>query len=127
MRLLLVATLLILGACGGEDPLAGREFVVVDSDGIELAPGSALRVTFADGTLRVTGGCNVLSGGYSLRDERLIVGELVQTEMACDEPLMRLDADVAALVASSPSIARVADVLTIGDGSRSLTLRATQD
>lgn len=122
MRLLLVATLAFLAACGGEDPLAGREFVVVESDGIELAPGSALRVAFTDGTLRVTGGCNVLSGNYRLDGGRLVVAALTQTEMACDEALMVLDAEVAALLRVSPEWSVEDGSLHLSDGLRSLRM-----
>lgn len=122
MRALVVALLAMLAACGTGDSLAGREFVVVGSDGIELAPGSAPRFTYSDGLLRVTGGCNTLSGTYRLEGDRLVVEEMSQTEMACDEPLMALDAAISALLLASPTWSLDGDSLRLTDGLRSLRM-----
>lgn len=64
-----------------------------------LAPGSEIRLAFSEGQLRITAGCNSMSGAYRLDGSRLSVESLATTEMGCDQPLMEQDAWVAGLFA----------------------------
>lgn len=58
-----------------------------------------LQLDFSDGRLGVSGGCNRQGGNYRLEDNRLTVGPLAQTMMACvDSALMAQDAAIAALL-----------------------------
>lgn len=51
-----------------------------------------LQLDFADGHVGISGGCNRIGGSYAIEGQRLQVGELVQTLMACPEQaLMALD------------------------------------
>jgi heat shock protein HslJ len=43
-------------------------------------------VRFADGRVNGFSGCNTFSGDYTLDGDRLVLGQLASTMMACDEP-----------------------------------------
>lgn len=62
-----------------------------------LVEDSEIRLAFADGQLRITAGCNTMSGGYRLEGTRLTVEPLAGTEMGCEQALMDQDAWVAGL------------------------------
>jgi heat shock protein HslJ len=112
-RTLLVApllTLLALAGCGdessgpaggaGSDP-DGTTYVVtgvtVGGEPHRLVRGSQIRLSFADGRLGISAGCNSMSGSYALQGTRLTVEPLAMTDMGCDRPLMEQDAWVAGL------------------------------
>lgn len=133
-----VALLPLAGACGdGGSPalvesLVGHRYVAVDATGIDLPAGSSLGISFdepgdepgADGRLGVSGGCNLIGGGFALdsSDRLQSVGGWIQTEMACDEPLMALDAAVVTLLDSSPTLSLDGTTLTVTAGATRLTL-----
>lgn len=48
-----------------------------------------LQLHFADNRLGVSQACNHISGDYSIRGGDLVPGTLVQTMMACEQPLMQ--------------------------------------
>jgi len=134
----LAALLPLLVSCGGSsgtglvDSLVGHRFAAVSAVGIDLPQGTSLGISFdepgdepgADGRLGVSGGCNLIGGGYALddRDTLRAVGGWIQTEMACDEPRMVLDAAVVALLDSSPVLSLEGTTLTITSGGTRLTL-----
>jgi len=71
--------------------LDGRTFLSTGITGHVLVPGSQVRVTFDNGTLGASGGCNSMSGAYQVVDGRLQVGQMATTEMGCAAPLMAQD------------------------------------
>jgi heat shock protein HslJ len=77
----------------------------------------SLQLDFADGRLSASGGCNGMSGAYSIEKGTLKVGMLTQTQMACEPKLMQADQAIAAALAAAPDI-------SIENGSNpTLTLR----
>ncbi len=130
--------LLALGACGddsdggsGGNPisLVGRSFVATTADGFALPDAATLVIRFDAGQLGVSGGCNLIGGAYRFDGAVLIADEgFMQTEMACDEPLMQLDADVVALLGSKPTISMNAsgETITITGAEASLALTEQQ-
>lgn len=108
-------------------------FVAVTAQGFDLPSASNLRIVFDDpdgssATLGVSGGCNLIGGEIRLDDGVMIsVDGWMQTEMACDEPLMRLDSDVIALLDGRPELSLTGDELVIDGGSTVLTLARTTD
>lgn len=126
----LAAVVLVGAACGGDDgdsssapPLNGRTFVTTaaaDVEGATLVPGSAIRVSFDDeGTsLSAHAGCNSMGGGWSLDGDTLVVGDMFQTQMACEDALMDQDSWLVALLTSGPTLTLAGDTLTIrGEGA----------
>ena len=55
------------------------------------APGDAVTITFESGRVHGFAGCNRLTGSYSLDGERLVLGILGGTMMACPEPAMSVE------------------------------------
>lgn len=131
-------SLLALGGCGDDSDgvpsgnpisLVGRAFVATSADGFALPDAATLVIRFDPGQLGVSGGCNLIGGAYRFDGAVLVADEgFMQTEMACDEPLMQLDTDVVALLGSKPTISTNAagDVLTITGAAASLTLTEQQ-
>lgn len=135
-----VGLLVLLAACGneGEAPrdavgrgpagADGTAYVVtgvtVAGERQDLVPGSEIRLAFADGSLRITAGCNTMSGDYELVGTRLSVAPLAMTEMGCAPRLMEQDAWVAGLFERPVQLATGDDASLIsGDTVLSLTDR----
>ena len=101
----------------------GHAYLAEAAVGLELPEQSSLRLQFDAGQLGVSGGCNLIGGAYSFDGDVLVVDEMIQTEMACDQPLMDLDQAMIELLTSRPTAALADDVLTLTSGETSLTLR----
>ena len=81
-----------LNGCGGT-PVAGGSpegghwsMLAIDDD---LVSGGDYFIEFGSGRLSGRAGCNRFSGTYSITGDRLSVGPLMATRMACPEPRMR--------------------------------------
>lgn len=107
-------------------PLGGYRWVLTsatDASGARidaLFPSAETKRTlsFDDGRLSVTGGCNNMSGSCTLSDGKLTVGPLAATEKACEPALMAADTAAAALFAQPAMV-------TAGGAGPSPTLRIT--
>jgi heat shock protein HslJ len=65
-----------------------------------IVPGHAFVMRFQDANLSVQGGCNTMNGSWRISPQgRLMIGRLAATMKACDEPLMKADAALAAVLA----------------------------
>lgn len=70
--------------------LAGGEWRVTAIDGQPVGDGPAITMTFADGQLSGSAGCNRYAGSAQPgADSTLKPGAMVATRMACPEPLMQ--------------------------------------
>ena len=101
--------------------LDGRTFLSTAVTGHVLVPGSTVRLTFADGTLGATAGCNSMSGAYRIADGRLETGQMATTEMACAEPLMAQDQWLAGFLAGA-GITLDGNTLTLAKEGVTMTL-----
>ena len=98
----------------------------VDGQGARIeallpGPDHVLQLDFADGRIAVGGGCNQMSGTYTLSGDRFSVGPLVQTKRFCGEPLMATDATIARLLGAGGTLSSGTDgalVLTTDSGER---------
>lgn len=86
-------------------------------------PEQPLQLDFSEGRVAVSGGCNRIGGGYSHEGDALRVAQLVQTQMACPQPLMDQDAAIAGLLGGDLALATEDSdpprlVLTAADGAR---------
>jgi heat shock protein HslJ len=69
--------------------LAGSEWRPTAIGGIEVPADPGMFVRFGgDGKLAGNGGCNRFFGTYKLAGERIEIGKLGATRMACPEPVM---------------------------------------
>lgn len=129
----------ILFACGdersgpiddGEPPvdqsdsgnLVDREFwstaISENGEPRALVNGTRISLTFGDGTLGASAGCNSMGAGYTLEGESpvsgtLVVGEMSMTEMGCDEPRHAQDTWLMTFLRSSPRFTLDGDTLTL--------------
>ncbi len=101
--------------------LEGRTFLSTAIDGRALVGGSRVRLSFADGRVGATGGCNTMSGPYTIVAGRLAARDMATTEMACDPALMAQDAWLAELLGGA-QITLNGDTLTLARGGVLLTL-----
>lgn len=86
-------------ACGGtsngdgtssgglQASLNGRTFVSESVEGWDLVPGSEIRIGFGTGTLRANGGCNSITGEYTMTGATLVLQGYGMTLMGCDPGL----------------------------------------
>jgi heat shock protein HslJ len=124
------------GGGGGGDgadldaELDGRELVAtgITEDGVRREPvaGTEIRLTFDDGQLGATAGCNSMGGRYALDGDVLVVDELATTDMACEPPLMAQDEWLAGLLAGRPSVGLDGTDVTLTTGSTVVKLTDRQ-
>lgn len=101
--------------------LEGRTFLSTDVEGHDLVPGSTVRLTFTDGRIAISAGCNMMGGAYAVADGHLVLGQMMSTDMACEEPLMAQDTWVASFLGGA-AVTLAGDTLTLGNGDVSMTL-----
>lgn len=133
----LAGAALLLAACGDDEnepadataSVEGKTFLSVGSDNFEIVEGSTIRLTFQDGSIGAVAGCNNLGGSYVIVDGVLQVGDLVQTQMACDEALMDQDERLVEFLGSEPTVTIDGSdmTLTSGDASIDFQDRETAD
>jgi heat shock protein HslJ len=140
-RLPLAALLLVLilaAACGdpattaradqrSDDPW-GRDFLSTAVTGKgqarALRAGTRIRLSFTDdGRLVASAGCNSMGGQAEVRDGRLVVAELAQTEMGCDPDRHAQDQWLAEFLGSRPRLDLVDDELTLTGESAEIRLQ----
>ncbi|MEW5992150.1 MAG: META domain-containing protein [Chloroflexota bacterium] len=101
--------------------LDGRTFLSTDIDGRALLPGSQVRISFQGGQISASGGCNSMSGPYSIDADHLVARSLATTEMACAPPVMAQDTWLADLL-DGAAIDLDGTTLTLSKGGVTLTL-----
>lgn len=78
------------------DPAAllpsGGRWVVTAIDGAPLPAGITPTLTREGNRIGGNGGCNQYGGGITIRGERLSIGQLASTMMACQGPAMAVEA-----------------------------------
>jgi heat shock protein HslJ len=131
----LMVGLLAFGAaaCGSDDSSSdtvapidiadGAVYSTTGATGLVLPEGTTVSLTFEGTTLAVSGGCNTMSGGYTIEDGKLDVGEMISTQKACEEPLMALDTAIGAFLAATPTVAITGDQMTLTAGDITLNLK----
>jgi heat shock protein HslJ len=120
--------LLIITACGTgtTDALDGRTFIstsVVDGgEDRPLVANTEIRLTFTDGQLGASAGCNTFGGSFRVEDATLIVEGGAMTEMGCDEERSAQDEWLFALLGGRPQLALSDNELSITAGETLITL-----
>ncbi|MGY0633522.1 DUF4377 domain-containing protein [Luteimonas sp. A478] len=92
-------------------------------DALFADPGQPLQLDFDEGRVGISGGCNQMGGSYQYEGASLQVSQLVQTQMACAQPLMDQDAAISSLLQDDLVLATEDSdpprmELTAADGSR---------
>ena len=126
-RLALVAA--VLSGCGPSSPppFDGSEWLstAVTEDGADrpLVDGTRIRVSFTDGELAASAGCNTMGGAYRIEEGLLVVEGGAITEMGCDEERHAQDDWLFAFLGSQPAIAQEGDKLTLTSGETVIALQ----
>lgn len=106
--------------------LTGRQFLstAVTKDGavFQLADGTRVRLTFDDGRLSASAGCNIIGGTLTIDGDRLVFSGASMTEMACPEPRMGQDQWLIDFLGSSPTFVLDGSNLTLTSGTTVVTL-----
>jgi heat shock protein HslJ len=100
--------------------LDARTFIVTDARGHEIVDGTTISLRFEDGRLGMSAGCNQMSGSYELTDGVLTVGQMVTTEMGCEQALMDQDGWIGGFV-NGATLILDGDTLTLVNGGVTLT------
>jgi heat shock protein HslJ len=101
---------IILASCraGGEPALNAREFlstsVTTDGAPIALVPGTRIQLSFSDGALGASAGCNSIGGDYRIENGVLVFEGGSMTEMGCDPERHAQDEWLVAFLASRPTV-----------------------
>jgi heat shock protein HslJ len=101
--------------------LDGKTYLSTDIQGAALVPGSRIQLTFASGDVNANGGCNSISGPYTVAGDRFSVMRMASTAMGCEAPLMEQDQWLVKLLEDA-KIALAGDTLTLDNGQVRLTL-----
>lgn len=124
---LTIATAMLAACSAGAAPstaartLDGKTYLSTAVQGVTLVPGTRIQLSFKDGSLSASGGCNSMGGVYTIKDGRLSATQMAMTEMGCDPPRMQQDEWLARLLGGA-TITQAGDTLTLDDGTIHLTL-----
>ena len=88
-----------------------------------LVDGTQIRLSFADGQLGASAGCNTMGGGYRIEDGRLVFEGGGMTEMGCDDERHAQDDWLFAFLGSQPDVAQDGDKLTLTSGATVIALQ----
>lgn len=137
-RLALLLVLLATAACSGPEEISGvgpgdgdappaldgRTFLSRSVTGYELVAGTRIQLTFDDGNLGATAGCNSLGSPYSLDGDTLVTeGQgMTQTEIGCDPPRHDQDQWLSGFLTSGPTAVLSGSELTLTKGAITIEL-----
>jgi len=100
-----------------------RVFLLESAQNFEPLTGSTVRLSFHEGNLSLSAGCNSLGGEFSLMDQRLVLREGGITEIGCDPERHAQDEFLWSFVQSSPQLELDGSTLTLTSASTVLVFR----
>ena len=95
-------------------------------NGRPTGSGGRYALTFADGEIRGSFGCNSIAGKFSRNGDHLFTSELVATEMACGDPAGRFEREGLAILGSNMRIEKVEGRTRLVSEAGSIDLQASQ-
>ena len=132
MTLRIAVIVALLAGCTAPplDALDGTEWLstAVTEGGADrpLVDGTQIRLSFTDGQLGASAGCNTMGGPYQVQDGRLIVEGGAMTEMGCDDERHAQDDWLFGFIGSQPLLAQEGDKLTLTAGETVIALRDSE-
>lgn len=93
--------------------LDGRAFLFSSGQGFAPVAGTSVFLSFSDGALGISAGCNGAGADYRVRGGRLIASDLRQTLEGCNPELSAQDDLLAAFITSRPRLMLDGDTLTL--------------
>lgn len=128
---ILVLALTAVTSCGGGNTGASqnesatpmdRTFVSTEVQGPEIPGGGQLKLSFRDGRISGSAGCNTHSGPVVLDEHKIAVSDLAGTLMACPDERQRADEWLVGLLRSTPSWSLENDTLTVQNDDLTVTM-----
>lgn len=123
----------LLAACDGDAPpggdtgLDGRAFLStsVTDGGADrpLVDGTQIRISFNDGQIGASAGCNTMGGTYRIEDGVLVFEGGSMTEMGCDEARHAQDDWLIEFLGSRPTITQSGSELQLSSEGTVITLQ----
>ncbi|MFF0456080.1 META domain-containing protein [Nocardia africana] len=104
----------------------GHTYVSTDVQGPRIPGDGPLRLTFTEGRLSATAGCNTLMGSADLSGNTLHTGPLASTRMACVGDRAGADDWATSLLQASPAWSLDGASLTLKTADRTVTLRESE-
>lgn len=124
--LVLVAVTLAACSAGAGSGVDGREFLSTSvTDGgapMNLVAGTRIRLSFDNGQLGASAGCNSIGGDYRVEDGVLVFEGGEMTEMGCDPDRSAQDEWLVAFLGSRPTAALDGADLVLTSGSTIVAL-----
>lgn len=126
---------LLLVACsaapdGAGNPLDGHEFLSasVTQDGADrpLVDGTRIRISFEDGEIGASAGCNTMGGTYRLDGGVLVFEGGAMTEMGCDDERHAQDDWLMEFLGSRPTVVQSGTDLTLTAGDTVITFQDSE-
>lgn len=116
------------GPSGGSSDLVGKTYLstALTENGApkKPAPNTKISLQFKDdGSLSANAGCNSIGGKASISGDKLKVGDLNMTNMACDTPRQQQEEWLLSILNSEPTWKAEADKLTITSGGSVIQLQ----
>jgi heat shock protein HslJ len=124
---------LALAGCGlmpAADPLDGTSWVLISYDKNQPIEGTSLTAKFSDGQVGGSSGCNSYGGSYEVSGDKLTIGEVAWTLMAClDEGVMAQEQRFMELLTDAQTFTLSGDRLeiTASDGRSMLVFEPLGD
>jgi heat shock protein HslJ len=101
-----------------DDRMFLAQTVTTDKAPRALVGGTQLSLSFSEGSrVAASAGCNTLGGRYAVEGGKLVISDGAQTEMACDEPIMKQEDWYSAFLLASPSIVVGGNTVVLESGS----------
>ncbi|MCG8542880.1 MAG: META domain-containing protein [Alphaproteobacteria bacterium] len=115
--LTILAIAIALAGCAGaakQAPLAGSEWqpTRLGASSVPNKPESYVQFR-VQGRLAGLGGCNRFMGGYTLDGDKIAIGPLASTQMACPEPAMTQERAFVSALQAAKTYKRGKEVLTL--------------
>ncbi|NKY85344.1 META domain-containing protein [Nocardia veterana] len=104
----------------------GHTYLSTDVHGPRIPGDGPLRLTFTEGRLSATAGCNTLMGSADLSGHTLRTGPLASTRMACVGDRAGADEWATALLQASPTWSLDGTTLTLKTTDRTVRLQESQ-
>ena len=105
------------------EDLDGMTFVSTEVTGHDLVPDTQVLISFEDGRMSASAGCNTLSAGFTVHEGSLTLdGQPASTMMGCQDDLALQDGWLAGFLSEGPTPERDGDTLTLTGGEVTVTM-----
>ena len=128
---LIILALILLPACTSSDSvsLEGTSWRLVTLGNLQPVEGSTITISFEDGQVSGSSGCNSYGGEYQVIGEKLEIGVLMSTLMACADPaMMDQESSYMKMLENAQNVKVVNNQLQIfGSGSEAMTFSPVKE